>query len=119
GFDVAFCLTHLSLKAMRFAAAADRYLACAGRFWREYRREDTGGLCDEDGVVRELGCLLLARIDGKSPVEYIQDDSTKDAVRTLAARLLTRPPETVEEAVAAVASSASARRRELATPSGR
>jgi 5-methylthioribose kinase len=101
-FDVAFCLTHLSLKEMRFGARVD-YLACAERFWRAYRAEDALGLCDEDAVVRELGCLLLARIDGKSPVEYVEDDATKDAVRALGAELLTGPKRTVPEALAVVA----------------
>jgi 5-methylthioribose kinase len=118
-FDVAFCLAHLSLKAMRFVAEADGYVACAERFWSEYRAQDTAGLCEESAVVRELGCLLLARIDGKSPVEYIEDDSTRDAVRVLAARMLTRPPDTVAEAVAMVAAAASARRRAQATSSRR
>jgi 5-methylthioribose kinase len=102
-FDVAFCLTHLSLKAMRFGGRAD-YLACAERFWSAYRREDAARLCGEDAVVRELGCLLLARIDGKSPVEYIDDEATKDAVRALGAALLTGPVRTVTDALAVVAS---------------
>jgi 5-methylthioribose kinase len=101
-FDVAFCLTHLSLKAMRFGGRAD-YLACAERFWRDYRAEDTLRLCDEDAVVRELGCLLLARIDGKSPVEYVEDESTKEAVRGVGAELLTGPEGTVPQALAVVA----------------
>jgi 5-methylthioribose kinase len=109
-FDVAFCLTHLSLKAMRFGARAD-YLACAERFWSSYCAEDALRLCGEDAVVRELACLLLARIDGKSPVEYVEDEATKDAVRRLGAELLTGPERTVPEALAVVAAH---RPRELA-----
>src|SRR5581483_3076400 len=102
-FDVAFCLTHLSLKAVRFGERAD-YLACARRFWDAYRGEEQAALCDEDAVVRELGCLLLARIDGKSPVEYIDDEARKDAVRALGAELLAGPARTVPEALAVVES---------------
>jgi aminoglycoside phosphotransferase (APT) family kinase protein len=109
-FDVAFCLTHLALKAMLFGTGAEGYLACSERFWRDYRVQEAGELCDEEGVVGELGCLLLARIDGKSPVEYIDDDTTRDAVRALAARLLTAPPETVPEALGEVAEAAHRRR---------
>jgi 5-methylthioribose kinase len=87
---------------MRFGGRAD-YLACAERFWRDYRAEDTLRLCDEDAVVRELGCLLLARIDGKSPVEYVEDESTKEAVRGVGAELLTGPEGTVPQALAVVA----------------
>jgi 5-methylthioribose kinase len=100
GFDVAFCLTHLALKAIRFD---ERHLAGADSFWRAYCAEGADELCDEEGLVRELGCLLLARIDGKSPVEYIEDEATKDVVRALAARLIAGPARTVPEALRAVA----------------
>lgn len=86
-FDVAFCLTHLVLKAMHFPERADEYLAAAARFWGRYRAR-AGDLCAEPAVVSELGCVLLARMDGKSPVEYIQDEATKDRVRCLAADLI-------------------------------
>jgi hypothetical protein len=36
-----------------------------------------------------LGALLLARVDGKSPVEYLTDESRREAVRTCALELLT------------------------------
>jgi 5-methylthioribose kinase len=112
GFDVAFSLTHLGLKAVRFGELADRHLAGAHRFWQEYRSQGADELCDEEGLVRELGCLLLARIDGKSPVEYVEDERTKDAVRALAARLIAGPRRTVPEALQTVAGSISVRRRE-------
>ena len=34
---------------------------------------------------------MLARIDGKSPVEYLTDESQKDAVRTFARSLVVEP----------------------------
>ena len=36
--------------------------------------------------------LLLARVDGKSPVEYLTDEADKVKVRTIAAALLCKPP---------------------------
>jgi hypothetical protein len=36
--------------------------------------------------------LLLARIDGKSPVEYITADADKDRVRRIARPLIASPP---------------------------
>jgi 5-methylthioribose kinase len=102
GFDVAFCLTHLALKAICFD---ERHLDGASSFWQAYRSAGAAELCDEVGLVRELGCLLLARIDGKSPVEYVEDDATRDVVRALAARLIAGPARTVPEALAAVAGS--------------
>ena len=38
-----------------------------------------------------LPALLLARVDGKSPVEYLTDEAQRDQVRAVAARLLLQP----------------------------
>ena len=48
-------------------------------------------------TVRHLGGLMLARIDGKSPVEYIQNEETKEQVRRVAKRILLERPERLEE----------------------
>ena len=53
-------------------------------------------------TVRHLGALLLARIDGKSPAEYIQDGMTKDNVRKSATRIMVEEPRTLGETVAIV-----------------
>ena len=98
-FDVAFCLTHLVLKAMHFSERADEYLAAGARFWARYRAR-VGDLCTEPAVVSELGCLLLARMDGKSPIEYITDEATKDRVRGLATDLILAPGTSVPAALA-------------------
>ena len=42
----------------------------------------------EQDTMRQLGALLLARVDGKSPVEYIVAESQKAQVRRLARELL-------------------------------
>ena len=41
--------------------------------------------------------LLLARVDGKSPVEYLTGDDQKALVRGVAEPLLRRPPATLKE----------------------
>jgi len=38
--------------------------------------------------LRHLGALMLARIDGKSPVEYIRDELTKGHARRFAKWLM-------------------------------
>jgi 5-methylthioribose kinase len=91
-FDLAFCLNHLALKALAFPERADAYLEAAAAFRASYA-EARGGLEDvELGTVRELGCLLLARIDGKSKIEYVTDAATKDAVRTAGRLVLAGEP---------------------------
>ncbi len=92
-FDLAFCLNHLLLKCLWVAHAREGFLACfhalaqahlAGVDWEP--PEDF-----EARAARLLPGLLLARVDGKSPVEYLTDAGDKDKVRRVATRLLTRP----------------------------
>lgn len=58
-FDVAFVLALILLDGMRHGS--DAYFAEARRFWDVY-----DGPAVEEDVVAELGCIVLARIDGKS-----------------------------------------------------
>lgn len=93
-FDVAFCLTHLVLKAAHFMPRQSGYLASARRFWDSYK-ETVGRSFEpqlESSVVAELGCLMLSRIDGKSKVEYITDEAARDFVRGLARDILLNRP---------------------------
>jgi 5-methylthioribose kinase len=93
-FDSGFLLNHLVLKAVRRPQLARHYLDAAGKFW--------SGLLDGLGpagdagfelmTVRHLGALMLARIDGKSPVEYIQKQEIQAQVRRLAKRILLEQP---------------------------
>jgi len=53
-------------------------------------------------TVHHLGALMLARIDGKSPVEYIRDEETKDRVRRVAKRILRERPQELEEVMGIV-----------------
>ncbi|TFH47805.1 MAG: aminoglycoside phosphotransferase family protein [Lysobacterales bacterium] len=100
-FDLAFCLNHLLLKCLWVPPASDAFLACfqalthahlAGVDWEEPRRF-------EARAARLLPGLLLARVDGKSPVEYLTGDSDKNKVRRVAARLLKRPAARLAEVV--------------------
>lgn len=88
-FDAAFCITHLVLKSCRGPRFGERYLRAASVFWDAYRAAGVAE-CGEQAVAREIGCLLLARIDGKSPVEYLTETATQHHVRDLAATVLQR-----------------------------
>jgi hypothetical protein len=89
-FDAAFCINHLVLPAIRFPARSARYLDAARAFWRAYVQGLTPGLDPEIEIttIRELGCLLLARIDGKSKIPYITDELTKALARRIARKIL-------------------------------
>ena len=55
-------------------------------------------------TIRHLGCLMLARIDGKSPAEYIQDEGSKDRVWKGARRIILEEPGTLEDVISIVQS---------------
>ena len=48
-----------------------------------------------------LPCLMLARIDGKSPVEYLSEDA-RQRVRNIAIPLIAQAPASVGQVLAAV-----------------
>jgi 5-methylthioribose kinase len=95
-FDAAFLTNHLLLKAFHRPQWASLYAAAALAFWRSLLAGLPAGFESlERGALEHLGGLLLARIDGKSPVEYIRDPQVKDRVREAAAAILLHPPESV------------------------
>jgi 5-methylthioribose kinase len=97
-FDSAFLLNHLLLKSFCRPQWSDRFARLAGRFWQVYRAGLPAG-CDwiEPATVQHLGCLLLARVDGKSPAEYLTEPSLREKVRGAAQNLILEPPARVEE----------------------
>ncbi len=94
-FDLAFCLKHFLLKGAWRPKLAGAYLSCfealAGTYLGQVRWEPRKAL--EARTARLLPGLLLARIDGKSPVEYITDEADRNRVRRVAKRLLHDPVE--------------------------
>jgi len=89
-FDVAFCLNHMLLKCVWVPAVRDGFLSCfdslASAYLDQVTWEDKAAL--EERVATLLPGLLLGRIDGKSPVEYL-DETQRGFVRNVARRLLT------------------------------
>jgi aminoglycoside phosphotransferase (APT) family kinase protein len=92
-FDLAFCLNHLLLKCLWTQSATAGFLACfdalAAAYCAHITWEPPTAL--EARAARLLPGLFLARVDGKSPVEYITRDADKDRVRRTARALLVRP----------------------------
>ncbi len=102
-FDPAFCLNHLLLKCVWRPQHAPRYLACAGCFWDAYAAAAVAldAASTEARTATLLPGLLLARIDGKSPAEYLTDAAARDRVRVFAKRLLLQPAKTLRPVFAA------------------
>jgi len=91
-FDIAFLLNHLVLKALHRPANLADYRRCAHAFLDAYSGAVAPTLADPVAyVLSHLGCLLLARVDGKSPAEYLTGPE-RDVARALALAVLTDPP---------------------------
>jgi 5-methylthioribose kinase len=92
-FDLAFCLNHLALKALRFPVHAEALLASfrsmAQRYLAGVSWEAPSAL--EARGARLLPALMLARVDGKSPVEYLGTEPEKERVRALSRSLIVNP----------------------------
>jgi aminoglycoside phosphotransferase (APT) family kinase protein len=92
-FDLAFCLNHLLLKCLWTPGTGDGFLACFDALAGAY----LAGVAWEPPAVLEaraaalLPGLLLARVDGKSPVEYITAEADREIVRRVARALLAAP----------------------------
>jgi aminoglycoside phosphotransferase (APT) family kinase protein len=93
-FDLAFCLNHLLLKCVIRPDAADAFLQSfnalvetylAGIGWESVRHF-------EARAAALLPALLLSRIDGKSPVEYICHEPIRQAIREFAKPWVLNPP---------------------------
>ncbi|MHB2168466.1 phosphotransferase [Alsobacter sp. R-9] len=93
-FDIAFCLNHLLLKCLWTPSARDAFLAGFDALASAYRAavtfEDPAMV--EARAARLLPALFLARVDGKSPVEYVTREADRDRVRATALPLLATPP---------------------------
>lgn len=92
-FDLAFCLNHLLLKCLWRPAARAGFLACFVALADAYFAAVTWELPAhlEARAAALLPGLLLARVDGKSPVEYVTEEADRARVRCVAADLIRRP----------------------------
>ena len=91
-FDVAFLLSHLALKAIHLPASEHELLACADAFDAAYRGAAAPfPVAPAAYILGHVGCLMLARVDGKSPAEYL-DGPSQARARAIACSLITAPP---------------------------
>lgn len=98
-FDVAFCLNHLLLKSVWRPQWRDRYMRCFESLFAGYVKQ----IDWERPAVLEaraaglLSALLLARVDGKSPVEYITTEAQKAHVRRISRHFIAEPADELGE----------------------
>lgn len=103
-FDLGFFLSHLVLKAVRSDSGWKDFFALTLAFWDEYRRKLLP-VCgpaeleavEQRGIGNLAGCML-ARVDGKSRVDYL-DSTGQDQVRLFGRDLLWQTPKTWPEVI--------------------
>ncbi len=94
-FDLAFCSNHLLLKGLWVPAAKTAFLECFDALTASYLEQvDWEPPADfEKRAAALLPGLLLGRVDGKSPVEYLTENRDKEKVREVGRAFLLQPPE--------------------------
>lgn len=93
-FDIAFVLNHLMLKSIHRPVAFDRYRDAATELLRGYTSTST--IPDVAYVIGMTGCLMVARVHGKSPAEYLSSDEAVIAAE-IGSNLLRHPPASFAE----------------------
>lgn len=102
-FDGAFCLNHLLLKAVHLPDLSAALLRQAQGFadvWLAHFPPDLRADL-ERRTAALLPCLMLARVDGKSPVEYLSEPN-RQRVRDLALPMIRQAPPTISQVISGV-----------------
>ncbi|MEO8960482.1 MAG: aminoglycoside phosphotransferase family protein [Ginsengibacter sp.] len=100
-FDLGFLTTHLLLKSLKFGKFRRLYYDVLREIVKGYfshvhfsKRADLEAL-----AVQQLAWIMLARVDGKSPIEYITEDSQKELIRVASYEILHNQMKTYEEVI--------------------
>jgi 5-methylthioribose kinase len=88
-FDIAFCLCHLLLKVVHSASCADEIARAADAYLSAYAANGLPVLDLE--LSRATGCLVLARVIGDSPVDYLDSAELRAMALRLGESLLLTP----------------------------
>jgi 5-methylthioribose kinase len=98
-FDVGFGMTHLLSKAHYLSEQRSTFLNSAWVFWKSYSRlikelPWSKGL-EARAVRHTLGCML-ARVRGRSPLEYL-NDVQRQRQEKIIVELMSQPPQTFND----------------------
>jgi 5-methylthioribose kinase len=95
-FDAGFLLNHLVLKSIAMPRWRAGFAGLALVFFQALRETvPPEGRWIEQGALEHLPALLLARVDGKSPAEYL-DGAARERARTMARDMMLHSPASVE-----------------------
>ena len=107
-FDIGFFLSHLILKAIYQSPKSEPYINLTELFFRAYQEPLAKRIAGDQlqnliarAVQNFAGCLL-ARVDGKSKVEYLSDSQHRDQVRLISRTLFHEQPASWQEVLAVI-----------------
>ena len=96
-FDIAFLLSHLTLKSFLFPQQGAIFMQLVESFLEQYKVNSKEIITlDENWLTDLIQLLLLARVDGMSPVEYLPE-SVKNKIRQSATKNIHNKAFTVKE----------------------
>ncbi len=108
-FDVGFALTHLLSKAHHLSTMRNDFASAALTYWDTYRTTIGNQPWSADlapWVVRHTMACLLARVAGRSPLEYLSTAERHRQLQAVLAMLVKQPPTVamlIEQFIAALA----------------
>tara|TARA_Y100000590_G_scaffold464365_1_gene633623 strand:+ start:942 stop:1976 length:1035 start_codon:yes stop_codon:yes gene_type:complete len=97
-FDTGFLISHILLKYIHRSDLRPKLVRIAQIFWNTYLTTFDNNLPydQERATCHIIGALLAARIDGKSPAEYIISSPEKEVARKLSGSILLEPIDNLE-----------------------
>ncbi len=101
-FDLGFALTHYCAKALHLPRHGAAFLAAARGFWATYQALVRLPAASRAHAGHHLAAILLARMDGKSPLEYFTEEAQRDRVRRLSRAALQADGTTLDAVISAV-----------------
>ena len=101
-FDLGFALTHFCAKALHLPERGMAFVAAARRFWVTYQARVLLPEASRAHAGHHLAAILLARMDGKSPLEYFTDEAKREVVRGITRSALLAEGTTIDAVIAAI-----------------
>jgi aminoglycoside phosphotransferase (APT) family kinase protein len=99
-FDVGFAMTHLLSKEHHLESHREKFKRAAGLFWATYRSSlpKFPVMSPEPIAIQHTLACLLARVAGRSPLEYL-DDAERKRQREVVVQLMQNPPATMNDLI--------------------
>lgn len=98
-FDLGFALTHYLCKALHLPENGPQFIAAARLFWARYQGAITLENSSRLHAGHHLAGIMLARMDGKSPLEYFTDEGLREVVRNLTRAALLQDGTTIDHVI--------------------